>query len=128
MKSVYAGYFRNLTGLHSLRVALYNAAAGVWKPFLQIMPQDVATVTQTNIEGAFAFAHEVISVFKENDIDETTGKRGAFIITGATASIRGNTTTSAFAASKHALRGLSQSLAKEFGKDNIHIESKQLNY
>ena len=108
---------------HSLRVAVYNAGHGVWKPFLQITPQDVAAVTQTNIEGAFAFAHEVISAFKGNDIDETTGKRGAFIITGATASIRGNTTTSAFSAGKHALRALSQSLAKEFGKDNIHVSA-----
>lgn len=43
------------------------------------------------------------------------------IFTGATASVRGNTLTSAFAAGKHGLRALSQSLAKEFGKENIHV-------
>ncbi|KIK58566.1 hypothetical protein GYMLUDRAFT_74851 [Collybiopsis luxurians FD-317 M1] len=106
---------------YSLRAALYNAGHGVWKPFLDITPDDVKAVTQTNIEGAFAFSHEVVSEFKKNEIDETNGKRGALIFTGATASIRGNTTTSAFAAGKFALRALSQSLAKEFGKENIHV-------
>jgi NAD(P)-dependent dehydrogenase (short-subunit alcohol dehydrogenase family) len=105
---------------HQLRAALYNAGHAVWKPFLDITPADVAAVTQTNIEGAFAFAHEVISILKENPIDEK-GKRGTLMFTGATASIRGNVITSAIAAGKHALRALSQSLAKEFGKQNIHV-------
>ncbi len=39
-----------------IRVALYNAGHGVWKPFLDITPEDVQAVTQTNIEGAFAFS------------------------------------------------------------------------
>ena len=73
----------------------------------------------TNIVAAFAFAREVITTFKELDIDE--GKRGTLIFTGATASLRGNVTTSAFAAGKHGIRALSQSLAKEFGKQNIHV-------
>lgn len=105
----------------SIRAALYNAAHGVWKPFLQITPEDVQGATQVNIEAAFAFSREIILSFKENSIDEATGKRGALIFTGATASIRGNVTTSAFAAGKFALRALSQSLAKEFGKENIHV-------
>ena len=48
-------------------------------------------------------------------------KKGTLIFTGATASIRGNKTTSAFAAGKHGLRALSQSLAKEFGKEDIQV-------
>ena len=51
------------------------------------------------------------------------GKRGTLLITGATASWRGNVTTSAFSAAKFALRALSQSLAKEFGKQNIHVSA-----
>jgi len=106
---------------YSIRAALYNAGEGVWKKFLDVTPEDVKRTTQTNIEGAFAFAHEIISDFTKNEIDQTIGKRGLLIFTGATASIRGNTTTSAFAAGKFALRALSQSLAKEFGKQNIHV-------
>ena len=38
--------------------------------------------------------------------------------------IRGNVVTSAFAAGKFGLRALSQSLAKEFGKQNIHVSPR----
>ena len=61
-----------------------------------------------------------ILAFKENQLDEN-GSRGTLIFTGATAAIRGNVTTSAFAAGKFGIRALSQSLAKEFGKENIHV-------
>ncbi|SJL14050.1 related to oxidoreductase, short chain dehydrogenase/reductase family [Armillaria ostoyae] len=103
-----------------IRVALYNATHDVWKPFLDVTPEDVRGVIQTNLEGAFAFSKNVIRAFQANQVDEK-GKRGSLIFTGATASIRGNVTTSAFSAGKHALRALSQSLAKEFGKQNIHV-------
>lgn len=106
---------------YAVRAALYNASQGLWKPFLQITAEDVSAITQTNIEGSFAFSREAIQLFKENEISEDTGKRGALLFTGATASVRGNVTTSAFAAGKFALRALSQSLAKEFGKENIHV-------
>jgi hypothetical protein len=39
----------------------------------------------------------------------------------STASLRGNTTTAAFSAAKFALRSLSQSLNKEFGKENMYV-------
>ncbi|KAG7441750.1 NAD(P)-binding protein [Guyanagaster necrorhizus] len=103
-----------------IRFALYNVGHGVWKPFLDITPEDVQAVNQTNIEGAFAFSNNVIRAFLVNEIDEK-GKRGSLIFTGATASVRGNVSTSAFSAGKHAMRALSQSLAKEFGKQNIHV-------
>ncbi|KAI0643391.1 short-chain dehydrogenase/reductase SDR [Trametes meyenii] len=102
-----------------VRAALWNAGAGVWKPFLDVTEEDLQLTLDTNVTGAFAFAHQVIQEFKSNDVD-AIGKRGTLIFTGATASIRGNVTTSAFAAGKFALRALSQSLNKEFGKQNIH--------
>ncbi|KAJ8474556.1 hypothetical protein ONZ45_g15906 [Pleurotus djamor] len=85
-----------------------------------VTPQDVQESLQVNVEAAFAFSRQSILEFKSNDID-AQGKRGTLIFTGATASIRGNVTTSAFAAGKAAQRSLSQSLAKEFGKENIHV-------
>ena len=39
-------------------------------------------------------------VMKDNGIDPANGARGTLIFTGATASLRGNVTTSAFAAGK----------------------------
>ncbi|KAG5636170.1 hypothetical protein H0H81_008920 [Sphagnurus paluster] len=106
-----------------INAAVFNAAHGVWKPFLDVTPEDIRTSLEVNVEAAFAFSREAILTFKENDVLEPKGKRGTLIFTGATASIRGNVVTSAFAAGKHGLRALSQSLAKEFGKQNIHVRS-----
>lgn len=107
---------------YTIRAAIYNAGAGVFKSFLDVTPQDLQLVTQTHIDGAFSFSREAILSFKDNKIeDEKHGKRGALIFTGATAALKGNTMTSAFASGKFATRALSQSLSKEFGKDNIHV-------
>ncbi|CAL1698557.1 unnamed protein product [Somion occarium] len=103
-----------------IRVALWNASHGVWKNFLDVTEEDVRDSVEGNIVGPFAFSREAILAFKENELDDR-GRRGTLLFTGATASIRGNVVTSAFAAGKHALRALSQSLAKEFGKQNIHV-------
>ena len=107
-------------GPTELRVAVYNGGSGVRKGFLDVTERDIQTVVDTNINGAFAFSRQAIEEFKKNAIDEK-GKRGTLIFTGATASLRGNVTTSIFAAGKFALRALSQSLNKEFGKENIHV-------
>ena len=103
-----------------IRVALFNAGFAVWKPFLQITEDEIDRVVDTNIKAAFAFSREAITAFQGQALDER-GKRGTLLFTGATASLRGNTTTSAFSAAKFALRSLSQSLNKEFGKENIHV-------
>ncbi|KAF8884666.1 hypothetical protein BD779DRAFT_1442958, partial [Infundibulicybe gibba] len=105
---------------YSIRAAVFNIAFGVWGPFLQTTPAQVEESLSTNVAAGFAFSREAILEFKKNELS-TEGKRGTLIFTGATASMRGNVTTSAFAAGKFGLRALSQSLAKEFGKENIHV-------
>ncbi|EPQ53082.1 NAD P-binding protein [Gloeophyllum trabeum ATCC 11539] len=105
---------------HEIRAALWNTGAAVWKPFLEITDEEVKEGLDINIAAAFAFSRNIILEFKKNSLNEI-GKRGTLIFTGATASIRGNVTTSSFAAGKFGLRALSQSLAKEFGKQNIHV-------
>ncbi|KAF8057472.1 hypothetical protein FPV67DRAFT_564241 [Lyophyllum atratum] len=106
---------------YTIGVAIFNVAQGTWKPFLDVTPADIRESLAINVEAAFAFSREAILTFKDNEISEPKGKRGTLIFTGATASLRGNTTTSAFAAGKFGQRALSQSLAKEFGKENIHV-------
>ena len=109
-----------------IRVALFNVAHGVFKPFLDVTPQDIQESLQINVAAAFSFARGAILAFKDNDIDQTNGKRGTLIFTGATASGRGNVVTSVIAAGKFGTRALSQSLAKEFGKENIHVAHVRL--
>jgi NAD(P)-dependent dehydrogenase (short-subunit alcohol dehydrogenase family) len=47
--------------------------------------------------------------------------RGAILLTGATASVKGFALSSAFAMGKFALRGLAQSAARELGSKGIHV-------
>ncbi|WP_281543583.1 SDR family NAD(P)-dependent oxidoreductase [Grimontia sp. SpTr1] len=46
---------------------------------------------------------------------------GTLLVTGATAGIRGSKNFSAFSSAKFALRGLTQSLAREFQPQRIHV-------
>ncbi|PIL35442.1 hypothetical protein GSI_02169 [Ganoderma sinense ZZ0214-1] len=107
-------------GPSDFRVGVWNTGAGVFKGFLDVTEEDITNSLHVNVTAAFAFSRRVILKFKENEIDER-GKRGTLIFTGATAALRGNTWTSGFAPGKFGVRALSQSLAKEFGKENIHV-------
>ena len=112
------------------RVALFNIGYPVFKPFLQTTDEDVQKSLEGNVSSAFAFSREVVLRMRENtesqsqsDSSSITSSRGkgTLIFTGATASQRGNVMTSAFAAAKAGNRMLSQSLAKEFGREGIHV-------
>jgi NAD(P)-dependent dehydrogenase (short-subunit alcohol dehydrogenase family) len=93
---------------------------GYWKPFLEVKEEEIRDSLDTNVAAAFGFSREAILAFKEQTENEL-GKKGTLIFTGATAAIRGNKTTSAFAAGRFGLRALSQSLAKEFGPQGVHV-------
>ncbi|KAJ6448692.1 hypothetical protein C8R45DRAFT_884287 [Mycena sanguinolenta] len=108
---------------YAITAAIFNAAHGVWKPFLQVTPEDVRQVSKVDIEASFAFSRAAILAFQKNKPSPATGAKGTLVFTGATASLRGNVVTSAFAAGRFALRALSQSLAKEFGKEDIHVSA-----
>jgi len=46
---------------------------------------------------------------------------GTILFTGATASVRGSNGFAAFASAKHGLRALAQSMARELGREGIHV-------
>ena len=48
-------------------------------------------------------------------------QHGTVILTGATAGLRGAANFAAFASAKFALRGLAQSLAREYGPKGVHV-------
>ncbi|KAF8581184.1 NAD-P-binding protein [Ramaria rubella] len=103
-----------------IRVGLFNAGHDVWKSFLDFTPEEVQQCVNTNIVGGFAFAREAILAFKESPHD-ATGTRGTLIFTGAIAAMRGDVMGSVVTAGKFSLRALSQTLGKEFGKEDIHV-------
>ncbi|KAK7434535.1 hypothetical protein VKT23_020143 [Stygiomarasmius scandens] len=126
----------NSSQTHALRIALFNIGYPVFKPFLQTTDEDVQKSLEGNVSSAFAFSREVVLRMRENTESESESQpesssitssspasrgKGTLIFTGATASQRGNVMTSAFAAAKAGNRMLSQSLAKEFGREGIHV-------
>jgi NAD(P)-dependent dehydrogenase (short-subunit alcohol dehydrogenase family) len=74
----------------------------------------------TRSKAGFLFAQQALPLLIETA--KTNPKYpSTFLFTGATASIRASAGFSAFASAKAALRSLSQSLAKEFGPQGVHV-------
>lgn len=97
-----------------IRVLVHNAGFALIKPFDELSPDDMRQVWEVTCLGAMACASEAVP-------DMLANGGGVMVFTGATASIRGGARFAAFASAKFALRGLTQSLAREFGPQGIHV-------
>ncbi|WP_152039594.1 SDR family NAD(P)-dependent oxidoreductase [Salinigranum salinum] len=53
--------------------------------------------------------------------DTSDGAGGTILFTGATSSIRGRDGAAAFSSAKFAVRGLAESMAREFGPQGVHV-------
>ena len=95
-------------------VVVHNTAQLVIKPFLETSQQEYAQAWQSTSNSLFASMQILLPKMTEVG-------QGAVIVSGATASIRGGEKFSAFASAKFALRGLTQSLAREFQPQGIHV-------
>ncbi|KAI5481389.1 hypothetical protein MNV49_005011 [Pseudohyphozyma bogoriensis] len=106
-----------------LRFALFNAGDATWGKFLTIKEEDIKKSVQTNIVGAFAFGQEVVRAILATTGEKEVeyGHRGTLLFTGATAALRGSEGFGAFAAGKFGIRAIAQSVAREYGKEGIHV-------
>lgn len=95
-------------------VVVHNAHAFLNKPFDQVDEAAFETVWRVNCLGAMTVARLVLPHM-------VAAGRGTIILTGASAGLRGNARFAAFASAKFALRGLAQSLAREYGPAGIHV-------
>lgn len=95
-------------------ILIYNVGQIVIKSFLDLAPEEHEQNWRVNCHGAALCAAAVLPHMQQQ-------KHGSILFTGATASIRGGKNFSAFASSKFALRGMAQSLAREFGPQGIHV-------
>lgn len=93
---------------------IHNSAIPILKPFLETDITDYRASWETTVETAITASLSIIPRFQKHN-------KGTLIFAGATASIKGNSGSAPFATSKFALRALSQSLAREFGPQGIHV-------
>jgi NAD(P)-dependent dehydrogenase (short-subunit alcohol dehydrogenase family) len=95
-------------------VVVYNASARVRGRIAEIDPEQVRRAIEVTAFGGFL-------VTQQAAIRMTPKGRGAILLTGATASVKGFPLSSSFAMGKFALRGLAQSAARELGPQGIHV-------
>ena len=95
-------------------VLVHNAHVLDIKPFEQTMATEFEHAWRVACLGAVIAAQAVIPHMAAR-------KQGTIILTGATAGLRGAANFSAFASAKFALRGLAQSLAREYGPKGVHV-------
>jgi NAD(P)-dependent dehydrogenase (short-subunit alcohol dehydrogenase family) len=95
-------------------VLVHNASVLLIKPFEKTTAIEFEHIWRVTCLGAMLSAQAVIPHMAARG-------KGTIIFTGATAGIRGSANFSAFASAKFALRGLAQSLAREFGPKGVHV-------
>jgi NAD(P)-dependent dehydrogenase (short-subunit alcohol dehydrogenase family) len=100
--------------LSRIGVLVHNAHRLLIAPFDQLDAGAFEGVWRVSCLGAMIVSRLVLPHM-------IAAGHGAIILTGATASLRGNAGFAAFASAKFALRGLAQSLAREYGPAGIHV-------
>jgi NAD(P)-dependent dehydrogenase (short-subunit alcohol dehydrogenase family) len=95
-------------------LVVYNAAARVRGPVVELEPEAVRQALEVSAFGAFLVAQQAARRMLRQG-------RGAIALTGATAGVKGFANSSSFALGKFALRGLAQSLARELSPSGIHV-------
>lgn len=95
-------------------VVIHNVATLIRGPFLELEIDDFEQAWRTIVLSAINVSQAVLPSMLAN-------ASGSILLSGATASTRGSARFAPFASAKFALRGLAQSLAREYQSKGIHI-------
>jgi NAD(P)-dependent dehydrogenase (short-subunit alcohol dehydrogenase family) len=95
-------------------VVVYNASARAHGPIAELDPEAVRKAIEVSAYGGFLVVQQAARRMIPHG-------RGAILLTGASASVKGYPLSAAFAMGKFALRGLAQSTARELGPRGIHV-------
>jgi len=98
----------------AIDVVIYNADLAHFGSLEDISEEQFEQSWRVGTLGLFATAKLLGPLMSQRGT-------GSIIISGATAALRGNVWTTAFAASKSAQRNLAQSLAKQLGPNGVHV-------
>jgi NAD(P)-dependent dehydrogenase (short-subunit alcohol dehydrogenase family) len=95
-------------------VVVFNIGANVQFPIRQTTARVFTKVWEMACFAGFLAGREAARVMVPRG-------SGTILFTGATASLRGRDGFAAFAAAKHGLRALAQSMARELGPAGVHV-------
>ena len=95
-------------------VLIHNAVSATFKTFLEADYQELERNFRVNTTSLYQLARELAPAMIESG-------KGAIMVTGNTAALRGIPTYAAFAPTKAAQRILAQSLARDLGPKGIHV-------
>jgi 2-hydroxycyclohexanecarboxyl-CoA dehydrogenase len=88
----------------------------LWRPFLQLSPEDWDRVLATNLTAAAAFCRAVLPGMVER-------RRGRIVNVSSIHGLRGDANVVAQSAAKFGLIGMTQALAREFRAHNIAVNA-----
>ena len=98
-----------------VEVLIYNARGNFTRcEPLEMSYADLDEIYRLEVVGAFAAAKSVLPAMRQRG-------RGSLLFSSATAALRGSANHPLYAIGKFGLRALSQSLAKAYSKDGVHI-------
>ena len=95
-------------------VVVYNASYRQRGPLIELDPAEVQKSLMVSAYGGFLVAQEAVRLMLPR-------QHGAVLFTGASASQKGYAQSAPLAMGKFALRGLSQSMARELAPQGIHV-------
>ena len=95
-------------------IVVYNASARALGPIAELDPEAVRKAIEISAFGGFLVVQQAARRMIPHG-------RGAILLTGASASVKGYPHSAAFAMGKFALRGLAQSMARELAPKGIHV-------
>jgi len=95
-------------------LVVHNAAELVIEPFAKTEPALFEQTWKSMVQSLVILGQAVLEPMARGD-------GGTLLVSGATASLRGSANFSAFASAKFAVRGLTQSLAREYQSQGVHV-------
>lgn len=100
----------------SLDILVNNAGVSARDSIYQYKPEDFTKVMDLNVNSVFVCSREAAGIMKEQG-------GGVILNTSSMVSIYGQSAGCAYPTSKFAVNGMTKSLAREMGRDNIRVNA-----